>query len=81
MLSAAAVLGVTLWRAGPIPRWLALLFTTALPLSIAVMFVNMELAVQVPMVGGLSILAGGFVFRVFNHSSPAAGSDGLPDPA
>lgn len=79
LLSATAVAGVVLWRSAHLPRRLSLLFIGALPLSIAVMFLNMELAVQVPSIGGLSILAGGFVLRSPIRSTPTAVGDRIPD--
>lgn len=77
MLSATVVAGVVLWRSAHLPRGLLLLFRMALPLSIAVMFLNMELAVQVPSIGGLSLLVGTFVLRL--SFRPGAGCRGGVD--
>jgi len=79
LLSAAAAVGGALWRAAHLPRWLLLLFIGVLPLSIALMFLNMELAVQVPLAGGLSILVGGFVLRFLIPSTPARVADRFLD--
>ena len=81
MLSALALIGVTLWRSAHLPHWLLLLFIIALPISVTIMFLNVEWAVQVPMIGGLSILGGSFVLWFPHHSAPARVGDGLSDPS
>jgi hypothetical protein len=70
-LTALTLIGIMLWGTAHLRRWLLILFMVALPLSIAIMFLNMELAVQVPLVGGLSILVGGFVLRFPIRAAPA----------
>ena len=59
----------------------ALLAIVALPLSIALMFLNMELAVQVPAVGGLSILTGWCTLRFSNRAAPGIQPQTRLDPS
>lgn len=78
-LTDLALIGLVLWGTAHLPRRLLFLFIGALPLSIAVMFLNMELAVQVPIIGGLSILVGGFVLRFPIRAAPTRAGDRILD--